>query len=229
MSQKIPIYLETGKKRTFAGALDWPGWNRIGRNTDEALQVLLASAPRFARVLDGTGLDFTPPTNPDDLVVVERLEGTSTTDFGAPDAMPTGDREPLEEAAVQRFTTLLDAYWQALAAAAQSAAGKELRKGPRGGGRELDAILDHVFSAEAAYLRRLGMTPTKHEDEGWSDTISRMHQEEVAALAAAGAGELPERGPRGGKIWPIRYFVRRAGWHILDHAWEIEALCARID
>jgi hypothetical protein len=98
MSQKIPIYLETGKKRTFAGALDWPGWNRIGRNTDEALQVLLASAPRFARVLDGTGLDFTPPTNPDDLVVVERLEGTATTDFGAPDALPSADREPLDEA-----------------------------------------------------------------------------------------------------------------------------------
>src|SRR5438132_1502141 len=33
---------------------------------------------------------------------------------------------------------------------------------------------------------------------------------------------LPESGPRGGKIWLPRYFVRRVAWHALDHAWEIE-------
>jgi len=22
--------------------------------------------------------------------------------------------------------------------------------------------------------------------------------------------------------WPARYYVRRAAWHVLDHAWEIE-------
>ena len=36
------------------------------------------------------------------------------------------------------------------------------------------------------------------------------------------AGELPSRGPRGGVIWPPRYFVRRVAWHLLDHLWEIE-------
>jgi hypothetical protein len=29
-------------------------------------------------------------------------------------------------------------------------------------------------------------------------------------------------GPRGGVHWTPRYFVRRAAWHMLDHAWEIE-------
>lgn len=43
-----------------------------------------------------------------------------------------------------------------------------------------------------------------------------------AALVAAARGELPERGPRGGAIWTPRYYVRRAAWHTLDHAWEIE-------
>jgi hypothetical protein len=33
---------------------------------------------------------------------------------------------------------------------------------------------------------------------------------------------LPAAGPRGGKIWSVRYFVRRTAWHALDHAWEIE-------
>ena len=38
----------------------------------------------------------------------------------------------------------------------------------------------------------------------------------------AASGEMPERGPRGGVLWKPRYFVRRAAWHALDHAWEIE-------
>lgn len=222
MSQKIRVYLETGKKRTFAGALDWPGWNRSGRSEEEALQALLAAAPRYARALDLAGLDFTSPNSLDDLLVVEHLEGTSTTDFGAPDAVPAADREPLDEVAVQSFETLLDAYWQALAATAQHATGQELRKGPRGGGRDLEAILDHVFSAAAAYLRRLGRKPEKAEGKPWPEQIAQLRQAEAAALAASARGELPERGPRGGTIWPPRYFVRRAGWHILDHAWEIE-------
>ena len=43
-----------------------------------------------------------------------------------------------------------------------------------------------------------------------------------------GPGERPGRpgapppGPRGGKRWLPRYFVRRVGWHVLDHALEIE-------
>jgi hypothetical protein len=33
---------------------------------------------------------------------------------------------------------------------------------------------------------------------------------------------MPKQGPRGGKLWQPRYFVRRSAWHILDHVWEIE-------
>ncbi len=44
----------------------------------------------------------------------------------------------------------------------------------------------------------------------------------MSALDAAVNVGLPERGPRGGLIWPPRFFVRRVVWHVLDHAWEIE-------
>jgi hypothetical protein len=222
MADKIAVYLETGKKRTFAGALDWPGWNRLGRSDEEALQALVDSAPRYAQVLSGTGLDFTPPATVADLVVVERLEGSATTDFGAPDAMPAVDSEPLDEAALQRFQTLLDAYWTAFTTAVAGAAGRELRKGPRGGGRDLEEIVGHVLNAGASYLKRLGWKPEVDDNEPISSWIQRTREAEREALAAGARGELPERGPRGGKIWPPRYFVRRAGWHILDHAWEIE-------
>jgi hypothetical protein len=44
----------------------------------------------------------------------------------------------------------------------------------------------------------------------------------MQALDSATREPLPEKGPRGGIIWPARYFVRRTAWHVLDHAWEIE-------
>ncbi len=222
MAQKIPVYLETGKKRTFASAIDWPGWSRSGRDEESALQALVDSASRLARALAGTGLAFSPPDSVAGLDVVERLEGSKTTDFGAPDALPAADREPLDEASAERLDQILAACWAAYAAAAEAAAGKELRQGPRGGGRDLAGITSHVLNAEASYLKRLGQRPELDEEEELGAAMQRMRQAETAALQAAVRGELPERGPRGGVIWPPRYFVRRAGWHILDHAWEIE-------
>jgi hypothetical protein len=222
MADQIPVYLEIGKKRIFASAIDWPGWSRSGRDEAGALQALVDSAPRFARAVASTGLAFSPPRGIADLEIVERLEGTATTDFGAPDALPAADREPLDETAAGRLDQLLAAYWAALAAAAAAAAGKELRKGPRGGGRDLAGITSHVLNAEASYLRRLAQKPELDDEDELAVSIQRMRQAETAALGAAVRGEIPERGPRGGTIWPPRYFARRAGWHILDHAWEIE-------
>jgi hypothetical protein len=222
MTDPIDVYLETGEKRIFAGALDWPGWNRLGRSADEALQALVDYGQRFAQVLQGTGLDFQPPAGPDGLRVVERLEGTKTTDFGAPDAMPARDKARLDGADLEHYEALLGAYWRAFAAAVSGAGGRELRKGPRGGGRDVEGIAGHVLNSEAAYLRSLGRKFRLYEGEPLNVQIDRIRQEELAALAAGARGELPTQGPRGGKIWPPRYFVRRAGWHVLDHLWEIE-------
>src|SRR5690606_13389405 len=118
MTDKLDVYLEIGPKRSFAGALDWPGTNRVGRSEEEALQALVDYGPRLALVLEGTGLDFQPPASSDELRVVERLEGTRTTDFGAPDMMPTQDNEILDGADLARYETLLGAYWQAFEATA---------------------------------------------------------------------------------------------------------------
>jgi hypothetical protein len=53
-----------------------------------------------------------------------------------------------------------------------------------------------------------------------------VREEERAAvlegLERALVDGIPTRGPRGGARWSARYFVRRAAWHVLDHAWEIE-------
>ncbi len=221
-SPEIAVYLEIGQKRTFAGALDWPGWCRSGRDEASALQALFEYAPRYARVLNTAQLDFSTPSNLSAFTVVERLPGDATTDFGAPAAVPSNDALPVDDIELQRLQVLLKACWFAFDAAAQSAFGKELRKGPRGGGREVDHIVRHVLESDRGYLSSLGWKLKLSEAD---DPITRLQQTRQAildGLASAAHGEIKSRGPRGGLRWPPRYFVRRVAWHVLDHAWEIE-------
>jgi hypothetical protein len=50
-ANQIDIYLEFGKKRSFAGAIGWPGWCRSGRDEEAALQARFDYGPRYALVL----------------------------------------------------------------------------------------------------------------------------------------------------------------------------------
>jgi hypothetical protein len=221
-ANQIRVYLEIGKNRTFAGVLDWPGWSRPGRDEASAIQTLFNYAPRYARAIESTQLHFRPPDHVSDFLVVERLAGNSTTDFGAPGVAPSQDARTVDAAELNRFQELLEACWQAFDTIVEAAAGRELRKGPRGGGRDLADIVRHVQEAEAAYLSSLGgkwKSGVEHEPgQAWA----QLRQAILGTLASAVRGEIPTRGPRGGLRWTPRYFVRRLAWHALDHAWEIE-------
>ncbi|MES0361956.1 MAG: hypothetical protein ABUK20_13630 [Anaerolineales bacterium] len=218
----IKVFVETGKKRIFAGAVDWPGWCRSGRDEKTALQALIDYGPRFAQVLHSKEIEFQVPNDASELIVAERHAGNSTTDFGAPAIMLDDDREPIDQMEFERLKTILLACWQAFDSAVQRAAGKKLRKGPRGGGRDVEKIIDHVLEADRAYLGRLAW---KYKREGGNNPVEELSLTRGAilnALESAENGELPEEGPRGGVIWPPRYFIRRVVWHVLDHAWEME-------
>lgn len=221
-SGQIAVYLELGQKKAFAGALDWPGWSRSARDEDGALAALAASGPRYARIMAGTEADLESPDDPAAFAVVERLNGNSTTDFGAPDRAPARDAEPFDEAARERSETILEAIWRAFDRTVQAAEGEELRKGPRGGGRDLDGIVRHVLAADAGYLRRVAHKVAQDEAAPLEDELRRTREAIQAALAAGVRGEIPEKGPRGGAMWTPRYFVRRVAWHAVDHLWEIE-------
>lgn len=215
---KLDVYLEVGQKRVFAGALDWPGWCHSGRDEESALQALLEYGPRYAQVLHAADMRFKAPSRVSDFVVVERLKGNATTDFGAPGLAPSADAEQVSPAQRKRLEKILQACWQALDESIKAARGKTLRKGPRGGGRELDGILRHVLEAEAGYLNQLGGKLPKEQ----IGELEPTRQAILETLAASARGEIPSKGPRGGLRWSPRYFVRRAAWHTLDHAWEIE-------
>ena len=192
------VYLEIGRTWVFAGAIDWPGWCRRGKGEQGALDALLDYAGRYAAV---AGPEFAPG----DIHVIDRLPGNSTTDFGAPDARGPWDDEPLEAAEAGRLAGLLEACWRTFDAVVAGAPA-QLRKGPRGGGRDRDAIFDHVREAERSYGRKIGVRLPPRTP--WP--------EQRAAFAQA----LREGAPGGS--WPARYAVRRFAWHVLDHAWEIE-------
>lgn len=218
----IRVFVEIGKKRIFAGALDWPGWCRSGRDDKTALQALIDYGPRYAQVLHSREIEYLVPTDSSDLIVTERHDGNATTDFGAPAIILDADRKPLDRMEFERLQLILQACWQSFDHAVERAAGRELRKGPRGGGRDVEKILDHILEADHAYLARLAW---KHKREGGRNPVEELGRTRGAignALEDAVNGDLPERGPRGGIIWPPRYFIRRAAWHVLDHAWEID-------
>ena len=218
----IRIYLEITPKRTFANALDWHGWSRSGRDENAAVEALLATAARYAQVMSAGGVPFDPPSGSSAISVVERVEGDGTTEFGAPNVPPAADAQPIDGPELARLQALLDAYWGALDAAIAAAQGKELRRGPRGGGRDLDKIVDHVNGANHAYISKLAFQWDKPKRDDPYVMLDATRNAVAAALTAAAHGETPAQRPRGGAVWSPRYFVRRAGWHILDHAWEIQ-------
>jgi hypothetical protein len=218
----VQVYLEGGAKRVFAGAIEWPGWARSGRDDDAALGALIAYGPRYAAVVNTVEPAFPAPRARSGLRIIERLAGDATTDFGAPSIAPEADARAVDEAELARQQALLRSCWEAFDRAAQAAEGMELAKGPRGGGRDLRAIVSHVVGAEASYVRRLGAAKPAADDDDVGAAIDDVRQVVLDAMTRAVVHGLPAAGPRGGRIWSVRYFVRRAAWHVLDHAWEIE-------
>jgi hypothetical protein len=225
------VVIEAGAKRTFASALEWPGWSRSARSEDGALAALAAYAPRYAGVPAAAGIAFAPDRAAR-LEVVERLKGNATTDFGAPGAIATAEHVPLSKKDAERTCALVSACWAVFDRVA-SGAPAALHKGPRGGGRDRDAIVEHVKAAELAYARKVGIRVgddrgdcgdrDDRDDLGATRAVLLEHLAGRLAASAGAAGE--RRGPAPGshpRLWPSRYAARRIAWHVLDHAWEIE-------
>jgi hypothetical protein len=210
---RIEVYIETGAKRAFACALDWPGWCRSGKGEVQALQALAVAAPRYAVVARAARLE--PPTGDlNDFEIVERLTGNATTDFGAPDARSARDFKPLARERTERLASLVEASWEVFDRVAKGAPA-ELRKGPRGGGRDRDKIVAHVLGAESGYVRKIGLRLSAPAADDRA-AVSAFRKAILDVLCDPSAGRHDDRG------WPLPYAARRIAWHALDHAWEIE-------
>jgi hypothetical protein len=190
--------LEQGRSTVFAVALEWPGWCRSAKSTALALAALDEYRERYAKIV-------TVPFGPEGFDVIGTLAGTGTTDFGAPDVVGPWDALPLAPDALEWLLDRLQDCWNYFDAVVADAPAT-LRRGPRGGGRDRDEIVDHVREAERAYCSRAGfrVAPRTPWDE----------QRDVVLTTLRTGTETAK--------WPAAYAVRRIAWHIVDHAWEIE-------
>jgi hypothetical protein len=218
-SRGIAVCLEVTPKETFAFALDWPGWCRAGRDEGAALAALAGYAERYAPVAEQAGLSFASTFAFD---VVERLPGGPTTAFAAPECRrpfpqvtAQAERAKVTPGTARRLVGLVSAAWVVFDEVA-AAAPAELRKGPRGGGRDRDKLIDHVIGAETAYGRRLGVKLKQPAIDN-SAAIEKLRGAIAAVLGAPSDGSpvLPNG-------WTTRYAARRIAWHVLEHTWEMQ-------
>lgn len=211
----LRIVLEETPKKTFASALDWPGWSRSGKSADAAIETLFAYADRYRVIADRAGIAFSPG---DAVEIVDRLPGGGSTAFGVPSLVHAVDHRPIAGDELDRHVALLGASWDEFLAVAARVT-PELKKGPRGGGRDRDAIVDHVVRADSeGYARQLGVATEKIATDPLDLDALQAHREAVLAAFP----EYADGHTRTEKGWPLRYTIRRMAWHILDHAWEME-------
>lgn len=212
MSERLAVALEGTGKKVFASALDWPGWARSAKTDEAAIAALLAYAPRYEPVARAAGLRF-PATFDTD--IVERLEGGSGTEFGVPSRPTAADERPVDAAEAKRLASIVEAAWATFDRIAAGAPA-ELRKGPRGGGRDRDKMVGHVNESDWYYAREIGHKVPQPKP-GDRHAIEAIRTEVLAILRQPSDGR-----PLADRKWPARYAARRIAWHALDHAWEME-------
>jgi hypothetical protein len=217
MGDPIRVMVEMGRRKpvAVASAFDWPGWDRSGKSEEDALQALAAYRPRYAKVaeLAGLGDEFREAGK---MKVVERLQGVGMTDFyGLSFRSATAEQAPMSAAACERKIAVLRASWTYFddVAARVSA---ELRKGPRGGGRDRDKIVYHANGAEIQeFAPKVGVI-SPHDAWRRPDRLRAHRDAFCAAIRDYNARGVPAR------TWTVQFVIRHSAYHMLDHAWEME-------
>jgi hypothetical protein len=213
------VTLEIGPKgkKVVAVAPDWPGLSRGAATGEAAVKRLLSYVPRYAAVakLAGMEAEFASATASNTAEVVETYPGTGSTDFwGISFAFSSIDREAVPGEALERELALLRACW-AFFDQVRSRVSAELQKGPRGGGRDRDRIVQHIFANEQDWAKGLGVLT---RDDAML-TVEGLQTHRDAYCSAI--RDYHSQGKTAGK-WPLRYLIRHTAFHTLDHAWEME-------
>lgn len=216
MANNIRVMLENGPKgkKVVAVAPDWPGLSRGAATGEAAVERLLSYVPRYAPVAKLAGMENEFTTNPT-AEVVEHYPGTGSTDFwGISFAFSSIDQQAMSREELERELSLMRACW-AFFDDVRSRVSAELRKGPRGGGRDLARIVLHIFSNEKDWAKGLGvLTP---DDALLTEGGMTAHRNAYCD----GIREFHAQNKKAGK-WPLRYMIRHTAFHTLDHAWEME-------
>ena len=204
-------------KRSVAFGLDWAGWSRGAKSAELALETLEAYRERYRPIAELAGMvrefDAAGP-----LEVVEDRVGPGSTDFWGISFAPSAtEHGPMDEAALERGITLLRACWAFFDEVAARVS-PEMRKGPRGGGRDRDMIIRHTVRTESEdFAKQVGLRIP--ERAALTPDGLRQHRADyVAAMRAYNAGEVTRRM----RSWTLPFLIRHSAFHTLDHAWEMQ-------
>jgi hypothetical protein len=219
MDMSVRTVIDRGPKgkRAVAFSLDWPGWSRGAKTAEEALETLESYRDRYRPVAARAGMaDEFDAAGP--LEVVEDKVGTGSVDFWAISFSPAAaEQEPMAEETLERGITLLRACWAFFDEVA-AAVSPEMRKGPRGGGRDRDVIIRHVLRVESLdFARQVGL---EVPDDGAliSGDRQQYREEYVVGMRAYNAGEITK--PM--RSWNLPFLIRHTAFHTMDHAWEMQ-------
>ena len=123
----------------------------------------------------------------------------------------------MSELELERGMALLRACWAFFDGVAARVS-PEMRKGPRGGGRDRDRIIRHTIRTESEdFAKQVGLRIP--EEGALTPEGLREHRANyLAAMRAYNAGETERRM----RSWTLPFLIRHSAYHTLDHAWEME-------
>jgi hypothetical protein len=204
-------------KRSVAFSLDWAGWERGAKSPELALETLESYRERYGRVADLAGMagEF-GAAGP--LEIFEDHVGTGSVDFWGISFSPSSTEQgPMSDAEFDRAITLLRASWEFFDDVAARVS-EEMRKGPRGGGRDRTRIWRHTIRTESEdFAKQVGLR-IPEEAALTPDGLRQHRATYVDAMRAYNAGEIAKRM----RSWTLPYLIRHSAFHTLDHAWEME-------
>ncbi|MCB0128560.1 MAG: hypothetical protein KDE58_40120, partial [Caldilineaceae bacterium] len=226
MTNKLCVTVESGPKgkKVVAVAPEWPGLERGAKTEELAIERLRTYLPRYVPVAKLAGMEaaFASATDSSatdssatDIDVVERYPGTGSTDFwGISFAFSSIDQQPMSDEELERELTLMRACWTFFDEV-RARVSAELQRGPRGGGRDRDRIVQHTWAAELDWAKGIGVVmplETLLSAEG----LQEYRNAYCSAIQSFHAQAKMAR------KWPLRYLIRHTAFHTLDHAWEME-------
>jgi hypothetical protein len=214
----VRIVLERGPKgkKVVAIALDWPGWSRGATTPDVSLATLEAYRQRYRPIALAAGMaDEFDAAGP--LDVMEDRVGTGSTDFWGISFSPSeSEQGPMGDAEIDRKIRLMQASWAFFDGVAERVSA-EMRKGPRGGGRDRDRIIRHTIRVESEeFAKQLGLRIPECGALS-ADGLVAHRVAYVDAMRAYNRGEGKRM-----RSWTLPFLIRHTAFHVLDHAWEME-------
>ena len=219
LARHIRVTLEIGPKgkKVVAVAPDWPGLERGAKTGEDAIERLRSYIPRYSPVAKLAELEVEFDTLKN-VKVVEQYPGKGSTDFwGISFAFSSIDKQGMSGDELERELTLMQACW-AFFDDMRGRVSSEMRQGPRGGGRDRDQIVRHIFVNEQDWAKMIGvLTP---DDAMLTDEGLKAHRDAYCHAIR----DYHSQGKLAGKMakWPLRYLIRHTAFHTMDHTWEME-------